>query len=136
MEQPPGFIDPLLPKHVCKLKKALYGLKQAPRAWFDRFSDYLLSLGFICSTANSSLFIQRSSHGIILVLLYVDDMIVTGTTSDFLQRFIDSLSREFAMNDLGSLHYFLGIEVHNLPDGLLLSQSKYACDLPQGSNAR
>lgn len=97
MEQPLGFIDPLLPKHVCKLKKALYGLKQASRAQFDRFSDYLLSLGFICSTADSSLFILRSSHGIILVFLYVDDTIVTSTTSIFLQKFINSLSSEFAM---------------------------------------
>lgn len=46
MRQPAGFIDSQLPQHVCKLQRSLYGLKQAPRAWFQRFSDYLLELGF------------------------------------------------------------------------------------------
>lgn len=54
MEQPPGFVNSDTPNHVCLLKKSLYGLKQAPRAWFDRLSTFLLHLGFLCSTADSS----------------------------------------------------------------------------------
>lgn len=57
MEQPPGYIDTRYPSHVCRLKKALYGLKQAPRAWFHRLSDFLVHLGFTCSSAYTSSFI-------------------------------------------------------------------------------
>ena len=60
MQQPPGYVDPKLPTHVCQLSYALYGLKQAPRAWFDRLSEFLLALGFYCSTTDPSLFICHS----------------------------------------------------------------------------
>lgn len=68
MEQPPGFIDSTQPNYVCKLNRALYGLKQAPRAWFDRFSSFLLQYGYFCSIANASLFILRSSAGLLIVI--------------------------------------------------------------------
>ncbi|KAK3037795.1 hypothetical protein RJ639_030714 [Escallonia herrerae] len=77
MEQPPRFQDPYKLRHVCKLNRALYGLRQAPRAWFDCFITFLLATGFFCSTADSSLFVHRSSRGTILLLLYVDDIILT-----------------------------------------------------------
>ena len=88
MEQPPRFTDPLRPDHVCSLKKALYGLHQAPRAWFERFSSFLFSVGFSCSSADSSLFIYQSHGHIMLLLLYVDDIIVTGNHSSLLHQFI------------------------------------------------
>lgn len=75
MKQPPGFTHPDYPHHVCKLTKAIYGLKQAPRAWFHRFSTFLLTQGFICSKTDPSMFIHRSSLGILILLLYVDDII-------------------------------------------------------------
>ncbi len=109
MEQPPVFLDPHRSTHVCHLHKAIYGLKQAPRAWFDRFSSFLLRLGFYCSPADSSLFIFRSSHHIIFLLVYVDDIIVTINNPSSLSSFISRLSAEFSMKDLGPLHYFLGI---------------------------
>jgi hypothetical protein len=129
MEQPPGFSNSHFPKHVCRLHKALYGLKQAPRAWFDRFSSFLLTLGFKCSTADSSLFIFRSKNVIILLLVYVDDIIVTSNTPSLLSRLVSRLSSEFSMKDLGPLHYFLGIEVIPFSGGLFLSQQKYARDI-------
>ncbi|XP_012845775.1 PREDICTED: uncharacterized protein LOC105965758 [Erythranthe guttata] len=55
MEQPPGYIDPRFPNHVCQLKKAIYGLKQAPRAWFQLLGSFLIQLGFYCSRADTSL---------------------------------------------------------------------------------
>ena len=121
MEQPPGFSNSRFPKHVCRLHKALYGLKQAPRAWFDRFSSFLLTLGFKCSTADSSLFIFRSKNVIILLLVYVDDIIVTSNTPSLLFRLVSRLTSEFSMKDLGPLHYFLGIEVIHFSGGLFLS---------------
>uniref|UniRef100_A0A2N9IZ37 Reverse transcriptase Ty1/copia-type domain-containing protein n=1 Tax=Fagus sylvatica TaxID=28930 RepID=A0A2N9IZ37_FAGSY len=129
MEQPPGYIDPRFPHHVCHLKKALYGLKQAPRAWFQRFSSFLLTLGFSCSRADTSLFVFHQQSGIIYLLLYVDDIIITGNNSSLLDSFTHKLHSEFATKDLGSLSYFLGLEASPTPDGLFLSQLKYARDI-------
>ena len=114
---------------MCYLKRALYGLKQAPWAWFDRFSIFLLHHRFICSTADSSLFVRRNTEGLLLLLLYVDAIILTGDNLVMMHSFITTLSNEFRMKDLGPLHYFLGIEVHNSPSGLHLTQSKYAKDM-------
>jgi hypothetical protein len=129
MEQPPGFSNSLFPNHVCCFHKALYGLKQAPHAWFDRFSSFLLHLGFKCSIANSSLFIFCSQNTILLLLVYVDDIIITSNKPCLLSRLVSRLSSEFSMKDLGPLHYFLGIEVLPFSGGLFLSQQKYAHDL-------
>jgi hypothetical protein len=57
MKQPPGYINSYFPNHVCKLKKAIYGLKQAPRSWFQRFNTFFLQLGFLCSHADTSVFV-------------------------------------------------------------------------------
>ncbi|RWR75576.1 Zinc finger, CCCH-type [Cinnamomum micranthum f. kanehirae] len=129
MEQPPRFAHPVYPHHVCHLKKALYGLRQAPRAWFDRFSIFLLSIGFFCSTADSSLFICHGHLGPIFLLLYVDDIILTGNNPFFVTWVLDRLHQEFAMKDLGYIHYFLGIQVQRFPGGLFLNQTKYASEL-------
>lgn len=77
----PGLVDPTHPNYVCKLEKALYGLKQVPRAWFDRFSSFIIQFGFYCSLADPSLFIYHSSRGILVLLLYVDDMLPTGSSA-------------------------------------------------------
>lgn len=77
--QPPGFKHKQHPQHVCKLNKALYRLKQAPRAWYDRFNSFLISKGFLSSQADPSLFALNSDGALIILLLYVDDMLVTGS---------------------------------------------------------
>jgi hypothetical protein len=79
MVQPPGFINPNCPQHVCKLQKAIYGLKQAPRAWFSRLSTKLLQLGFVGSKVDSSLFIYRTKDVTMYLLIYVDDIIITAS---------------------------------------------------------
>lgn len=111
MQQPPGFVDPSRPHHVCKLHKAIYGLKQAPRDRFQRFSSFLLRVGFTQSKADSSLFVYRHDSHIMMLLLYVDDVVLTGNSPALLQAFIRSLGLEFDIKDLGQLHYFLGMEV-------------------------
>ncbi|KAJ9705530.1 hypothetical protein PVL29_003532 [Vitis rotundifolia] len=129
MEQPPGFRNEDLSNHVCKLNRSLYSFKQAPRAWFDRLSQCLLHLGFYCDKADSSLFILRKGQSIVLLLIYVDDIIVTGNDNNIISDLISTLSSEFSLKDLGSLHYFLGLEVKHLPNGLFVSQTKYTRDL-------
>ena len=125
MEQPPVFIHPTK-KY---LKKSLYGLKQEPRAWFDRLSKYLLHLGFHCSTSDASLFAYHTNNITTVTLIYADDIILTGSNEEFLQHLITKLSHELAIKDLGSLHYFLGIEVKPFPGGMFLSQHKYTQDI-------
>ena len=125
MEQPPVFIHPTK-KY---LKKSLYGLKQEPRAWFDRLSKYLLHLGFHCSTSDASLFAYHTNNITTVTLIYADDIILIGSNDEFLQHLITKLFHEFAIKDLGSLHYFLGIEVKPFPGGMFLSEHKYTQDI-------
>ncbi|RVW54053.1 Retrovirus-related Pol polyprotein from transposon RE1 [Vitis vinifera] len=106
MQQPQGFIDEQNPNLVCRLHKALYGLKQAPRAWFT------------------------PSH-ITYVLVYVDDILVTGSDTAAITSLIAQLNSEFSLKDLGKVHYFLGIQVSHTNNGLHLSQTKYIRDLLQ-----
>ncbi|XP_048496507.1 uncharacterized mitochondrial protein AtMg00810-like [Beta vulgaris subsp. vulgaris] len=129
LHQPLGFRDPARPNHVCLLKKSLYGLKQAPRAWYMRFADFVSTLGFIHSKSDHSLFIYRHGSHVAYLLLYVDDIILTASSDELRQSIIASLSSEFAMKDLGSLSYFLGIAVTRHAGGLFLSQRKYALEI-------
>jgi len=85
MKQPAGFVNKALPNHVCLLHKSLYGLKQSPRAWFDKFSNFLLSFGFVCSFSDPSLFVCVKNSDVIMLLLYVDDMVITGTAQSYCQ---------------------------------------------------
>jgi hypothetical protein len=112
MEQPQGFIDSTKPDHVCKLHKSIYGLKQAPRAWFNCLSSALLELGFVASLVDSSLFIFIMNNIKIFLLIYVDDIIVTGTHSSVITSLIAQLQLKFPLKDLGPLAFFLGIEAH------------------------
>ncbi|KAF5785164.1 putative RNA-directed DNA polymerase [Helianthus annuus] len=129
MKQPPGFVDPQRPNHVCLLHKSLYGLKQAPRAWFTRLSTALQQLGFHGSKTDPSLFILNSRGSVVYILVYVDDIIITGNNNQAIDHIITRLSSMFAIKDLGPLHYFLGIEVVRSGLDLILSQKKYISDL-------
>lgn len=95
MIQPSGFINPTKPSHVCKLNKSLYSLKQAPCNWFHRMTSFLLSVGFIQSVVDLSLFIFRHEQQAIYFLLYVDDIVVTGSDDQLVQSFIVALGRRF-----------------------------------------
>lgn len=129
MRQPEGFVNKEKPDHVCYLHKLLYGLKQSPRAWFNKFSDFLIEFGFVCSVKDTSLFIYSKDGNIIMLLLYVDDMAITGNNSSTLTKLLDELNLKFRMKDLGKLHYFLGIQATSHDQGMFLSQKQYAIDL-------
>lgn len=89
-------MSPQFPHHVCKLNKALYGLKQAPRAWYDVLSKSLLKQGFHNSLADSSLFVLAQDIDLIYVLVYVDDILITGNNSQLVHKIIQGLGTEFA----------------------------------------
>ncbi|KAJ4790150.1 polyprotein [Rhynchospora pubera] len=125
MHQPPGFEDQNRPDHVFLLSKALYGLKQAPRAWFEKLSNTLQILGFSASQYDPSLFFKISQGQHMFILIYVDDILITGSNSDQINACISLLHSQFAIRDLGSIHYFLGIEATVCKEGLMLNQTKY-----------
>uniref|UniRef100_A0A2N9FQ07 Integrase catalytic domain-containing protein n=1 Tax=Fagus sylvatica TaxID=28930 RepID=A0A2N9FQ07_FAGSY len=124
MQAPPGYSD--CPDKVCLLRRALYGLKQAPRAWFAKFSSIVHQFGFSSSSHDTTLFIRRSDKGMILLLLYVDDMIITGDDHSGISDFKLFLHQQFEMKDLGHLSYFLGLEVSSDSTGYYLSQANDA----------
>ncbi|KAM1900185.1 hypothetical protein ACFX14_029161 [Malus domestica] len=134
MRQPVGFVDSQFPNHVCRLHKSLYGLKQAPRAWFQCFSHHLEDLGFQASLADSSLFTYFNGSTVIYLLIYVDDILVTGNNPSHISQLIQQLGQKFSMKDLGPLHYFLGMEIQRTPTAMYLTQSKYILDLLKKTN--
>lgn len=110
MEQPQGFIQN--PSLVCRLRKSLYGLKQAPRAWYAKMDSFLLSAGFTRCHSDPNVYILRQHDSHLILVLYVDDLIITGSTSSIISNVKSALHDRFAMTtDLGLLHYFLGIEI-------------------------
>lgn len=129
VSQPPGFVDPDRPSHVCRLKKALYGLKEAPRAWYQELKTYLPQMGCHNSTADTYVFIYLHESHVLYILVYVDDIIITGSSSSLVTACIHVLSSRFSLKEPTDLHYFLGIEVTRTRTGLHLMQRKYIVDL-------
>ncbi|GJS92885.1 putative ribonuclease H-like domain-containing protein [Tanacetum coccineum] len=129
VSQPEGFIDPEFPNHVYRLKKALYGLKQAPRAWYDKLSSFLIAHGFNKGIIDPTLFTRRHGGDILLVQVYVDDIIFGSTNPDFSKRFANLMKNNFEMSMMGELKFFLGLQVHQSPRGIFISQSQYAIEL-------
>ncbi|CAM8901981.1 unnamed protein product [Rhodiola kirilowii] len=125
MSLPPGFYKAEKAQgKVCKLLKSLYGLKQAPRQWYSKFSDALISFGFTHSQNDHSLFIYKKAGVFLALLVYVDDVIITGTSSDLIAKVKAFIHDLFRIKDLGQLRYFLSFEVSRSSDGLFLNQRK------------
>jgi hypothetical protein len=115
---------------VCKLKKVLYGLKQSLRAWFEQFSGAMQRFGYKQSQADHTLFIKHSSQGKVTAsIMYVDEIVLTGNGDGEMQNLKHRLANEFEIKDLGTLKYFLGIEVSRSKHGIFISQRKYILDL-------
>ncbi|RVW25612.1 Retrovirus-related Pol polyprotein from transposon RE1 [Vitis vinifera] len=115
---------------VCRLRHSLYGLKQSPRAWFGRFSSVVQEFGMLRSTADYSVFYHHNSLGqCIYLVVYVDDIVITGSDQDGIQKLKQHLFTHFQTKDLGKLKYFLGIEIAQSSSGVVLSQRKYALDI-------
>ncbi len=126
MEQPLGYVDQTHPNLVCRLKKALYGLKQAPRACLNKIGQYFVTSGFQTSNANFSLYVKKTNHGIVVIVIYVDDLIITGDNDANIFDLKKLLKQKFEMKDLGELRYFLNIELIQSPNGIWLLQRQYA----------
>ncbi|CAM8890431.1 unnamed protein product [Rhodiola kirilowii] len=114
---------------VCKLIKSLYGLKQASRQWFAKFSEAITDFGFQRSQNDYSLFTMKKDGAFIILLVYVDDVIITGTSSTLISEVKQYIHDKFRIKDLGLLKYFLGLEVARSDAGIFLCQRKYALEL-------
>lgn len=114
---------------VCKLHKSIYGLKQASRQWFQKNSSVLMTHGFVQSKTDYSLFTKGSGENFIALLVYVDDILITGPSNDEISRVKATLHSSFLLKDLGHAKYFLGLELSRASDGLYLSQRKYCLEI-------
>ncbi|XP_070031131.1 uncharacterized mitochondrial protein AtMg00810-like [Nicotiana tomentosiformis] len=132
MEQPPGFVAQGESGLVCRLRRSLYGLKQSPRAWFGRFRIVVQQFGMTRTEANHSVFYRHSSYGkCIFLIIYVDDIVITGDDHESIIQLKQHLSSQFQTKDMGKLKYFLSIEVAQSGNGngIVISQRKYALDI-------
>nr|GEZ56069.1 hypothetical protein [Tanacetum cinerariifolium] len=129
VSQPEGFIDPEFPNHVYRLKKALYDLKQAPHAWYDKLSSFLIEHGFTKGIVDPTLFTRRHGGNILVVQVYVDDIILGSTNPKFSKRFANLMKNNFEILMMGELKFFLGLQVHQSPRGIFISQSQYVIEL-------
>jgi len=128
MDLPPGLMHQNS-KQVCLLHKSLYGLQQTSRQWYAQLSTFLLTHKFTQSFADHSLFIRDIQGKIIIILVYVDDIIVTGSDPDEIQLITSLLDQKFKLKNLVNLTYFLGFEIARSHLGINLSQRKYTMDL-------
>jgi hypothetical protein len=127
MEQPPRFVtDSNL---VSQLKKSLYGLKQAPWACHAKLKNFFLRLGFKQCESYHILYVLHSNIDTLIVIVHVHDLIINCNNISLIFRLKRQCVNSFDMTDLGTLHYFLGLQVLPLYDGFFISHSKYVMDL-------
>lgn len=114
---------------VCMLKKSLYGLKQESRQWFSRLSEALLSGGFISGKNDYSIFTKGCGSS--LIAFYVNDILLAGANLIELTELKAFLDDQFKIKDLdlGTVHYFLGLEISSTSAGFFTTQCKYTLDL-------
>ena len=119
MEQPKGYIHNS--SLICRLNKSLSGLKQAPRAWYAKMDSFLLSIGFIQCKSDLNVYLLQHDDSLFLILLYVDDLLMTGNLTSAIDSAKSALHDRFSMTDLGLLHYFLGLEASQSTSGFKMT---------------
>jgi hypothetical protein len=125
VHQPAGFIVAGQEGKVLRLRKSLYGLRQAPRVWNSKLDD-TLKMDFVQSEHEHMMYRRSHSDDIILVGVYVDDLVITGSSLAAVEKFKEEIKRMFLMSDLGLLSFYLGIEVRQDAGGITLRQAHYA----------
>jgi hypothetical protein len=116
---------------VCRLKKSVYDLKQPPRAQYPKMDSFLLDTGFARCHSNPNAYTKKVGNHLIILVLYIDDLILTSNDPKLLNHVKSILKKKFEMTNLGYLHYFLGLQLLQAKERISLSQPKYACDFLQ-----
>ena len=128
MEQQQGFVASIQEHLVYRLKKSLYGLKQTPRQWYKKFDDFIQSVGFSKSDEDHCLFTNTTQDGSpIFLIIYVDDMLLSGRHAGELTKLVWKLQLKFSMKDLGPARHTLGMKISRNRDKrrLFLTQTDY-----------
>jgi hypothetical protein len=125
MEIPEGFLGSLDPSKVCKVNRALYGLKQAPKAWYERINSWLIRQGLTHSQHDPNLYFSVQNGKRTILLLYVDDLLLTGDNVNEIERLKSELQKEFEMTNLGLAHNYLGTEIVTGLNDLFIHQRGY-----------
>jgi hypothetical protein len=126
MDQPEGFVVKGQEGMVCKLVKSLYGLKQAPKQWHDKFDITLTSVGFVTNEADKCVYYRHGGGEGVIMCLYVDEILIFGTSLELIKEVKDFLSQKFEMKDLGEADVILNIKLINGENGgVTLSQTQY-----------
>lgn len=126
VSQPGGFEKEGQRNKVYKLMKALYGLRQAPRAWYAKLNACLESLGFKRCPSEHAVYTRKEGENNLIVAVYVDDLLVTGSDVSMIESFKKQMSQKFEMTDMGKLSYYLGVEVEQSKGCIKLKQTGYA----------
>ena len=116
MQQTQGFATN--PSLVCRLRKSLYGLKQAPRAWYAKIDSFLLSLNFVRCKSDPNVYLKSVNGSLMIIVLYVDDLLITGSSQDEIVSLKGAMNQAFSMTDLGLLSQFLGLEIAQSKAGI------------------
>lgn len=124
--QPEGFEKSGQEHLVYKLLKALHGLRQAPRAWYDKLNSCLKNLGFVRCPFEHAVYARKEGDESLIIAVYVDDLLVTGSSNDMIEEFKKQMNTHFEMSDMGKLSYYLGIEVEQWKVYIELKQAGYA----------
>lgn len=126
MQQPRGYSSKGNSNQVCKLHKAIYGLKQVSRAWYEKLKTTLVMLGFNATKSDNSFYIRKQRGNSIYILVYVDDILITGDNHQEIETVVGCLDKQFAIKDLGETNYFLGIHIQrNADSSINVSQKQY-----------
>jgi hypothetical protein len=126
IQQSPVFVTAKNSNLECKLQKSLYGLKQAPRAWYNKIDAHFLKNGFKWCISDPNMYVKDFGDNFFIIPLYVDDLIITSNQLLLIQNMENDLRKKFEMIDIRILHYFLGLQIWHMADGIFLSQPKYA----------
>jgi hypothetical protein len=105
---------------MLRLRKALYGLRQAPRAWNAKLDSMLKRMGFGQSPHKAAIYRRGNGGNALLMGVYVDDLVITGTKDAEVVAFMEEMKTTFQMSDLGLLSFYLGIEVDQGDSGITL----------------
>ena len=120
MKKPEFFVSN--PSFVCRLKKSLYGLKQAPRAWYAKIHEFLLSLSFVRCKSDPNVYLKMIHGSLMIILLYVDDLLITGSSKKKIASLKDAMNHAFSMTDLELLSQFLGLKITQSQHGIKVHQ--------------
>ena len=104
-------------------------MKQALKSWYERLSKFLMEKGFSRGSVDTTLFLKKHKHDMLVAQIYVNDIIFGATNQDLCEHFAKEMQSEFEMSMMGELTFFLSLQVKQCKDGIFINQAKYIKDM-------